>query len=148
MNIGKMLREEISRVARREVKVQIAGLRRTSAAQRALIAALRRQFEELRKATKRASRVQPSSAPVAGPDARAPRFSPQALGAMRARLGLSAAALGLLVDASEQSVWNWLHGTVPRREFLDRLAELRSVGKREAHARLEKLSSKTPRPRK
>jgi DNA-binding XRE family transcriptional regulator len=70
------------------------------------------------------------------------RFSAKGLASLRQRLGLSAADCGLLVGASSQSIYNWEEGKVrPRAKHLPAIAALRSLGKREATARLEALTN-------
>jgi DNA-binding XRE family transcriptional regulator len=61
----------------------------------------------------------------------------------RSRLGLSAADYGRLVGVTAQSVYNWEGGNAtPRGDQLARIAALRSIGKREAMARLEQAGAK------
>jgi transcriptional regulator with XRE-family HTH domain len=68
------------------------------------------------------------------------RFSSKWLRPAREKLGLSAADYGKLLGVTGQTVYNWEHGTSePRQSILQRIAELRSIGKREAHARLDAL---------
>ena len=70
------------------------------------------------------------------------RFSAKGLAAQRKRLGLSASDIGLLVGASGQSVYNWESGqNRPRASQLPAIAELRTLGKRDALAKLEALHS-------
>ena len=61
---------------------------------------------------------------------------------MRKRLGLSAQGIGLLIGASSQSVYNWEEGKArPQAKHLAAIAAIKSIGKREALARLEALRS-------
>ena len=60
------------------------------------------------------------------------------LASHRKRLGLSAADFGKLLGVSGQSIYKWEPGEVkPRRAQLEAIAAIRTLGKREALARLE-----------
>ena len=151
-NIGSVLKEEISRLARRELRSQVEGMRKASAQYRRHIAALKRQVAKLE------SQVSLLQGKVLNNVAAAPddssgkrvRFAPKALRSQRERLGLSAADYGRLVGVSAQSIYNWEREAArPRGVQIMRLAALRAMGKREARARLEQLdrqsTKKSPR---
>ena len=149
-NIGSVLKEEISRLARRELRGQVEGMRKASAQYRRHIAALKRQVAKLE------SQVSLLQGKVLNQVAAAPadsgskrvRFVPKALRSQRERLGLSAADYGRLVGVSAQSVYNWEHETArPRGGQIMRLAALRAMGKREARARLEQLDRQSVKKR-
>ena len=71
------------------------------------------------------------------------RFVAKGLKAQRARLGLSAVDYARLVGVSPQSIYNWEQGhTSPRPAQVAIIAQLRSLGKREAQARLEQMDAK------
>jgi len=152
-NIGSVLKEEISRLARRELRGQVAGIKKASAQYRRHIAALKRQVAKLEsQVTLLRGRVLNGTATPA-PDAedKRVRFAPKSLRAQRERLGLSAADYGKLLGVSAQSIYNWEHATArPRRAQVQRIAALRAMGKREARARLEHLAKPSPakKPRK
>jgi DNA-binding transcriptional regulator YiaG len=68
------------------------------------------------------------------------RFSAKGLAGQRQRLGLSAAATAKLLGVSALSVYKWESGqTRPRAKHFPAIAALRSMGKREAAARLSEL---------
>jgi DNA-binding transcriptional regulator YiaG len=144
-NIGTLLKSEITRLARKEVKAQIAALRKSGASYRRDIAILKRQVTDLQRqlavanrTSKRATRSQPNESAKA-------RFSAKGLKSHRARLEMSAADYGRLVGVSGQSIYGWETGkTLPRQAQAGALAALRGLGKREALARLEAM---TPRKR-
>ncbi len=146
-NIGALLKEEISRLSRKETRAQLEALKRASAQYRQGIAALRRQVITLEREVARLSRHKASGAAQAAADAaseNAPkvRFSSKWLRPAREKLGLSAADYGRLVGVTAQSVYNWERGaTEPRGAQLQAIAELRGIGKREAKARLEALEA-------
>jgi len=149
-NIGAILKDEISRLCRREIRKQVQPVRKVSAGYRRDIAALKRQLQELQRRTGALAKrtAQPAASDsAAGEPARASRFVAKGLRSLRARLGLSASDLARLMGVSDQSVYNWeLKKSSPRKAQLAVLATIRTLGKREAQARLEAL--KAPRARK
>jgi DNA-binding transcriptional regulator YiaG len=139
-NLTSVLKSEITRLARKEIKGAVDPLRKANAGYRREIAELKRQVATLQKGLKGVSRTsRAESAAVAAPRA-ATRFVPKGLKSLRARLGLSAADFGLLVGASGQSVYNWEAGkATPRGTQQAAIAAMRGVGKREAMRRLDAL---------
>jgi DNA-binding transcriptional regulator YiaG len=136
-NIATLLKNEISRVARREQRGDSLALRKSVSAHRAEIAALKRRLQALEQELRRLSKAQARAAPVEEPEASGAkiRFSAKGLLAQRRRLGLSAADCGVLLGTSAQSVYNWEAGKVrPRARHLAAIAALRSLGKKDAAA--------------
>jgi DNA-binding transcriptional regulator YiaG len=151
-NIGAILKDEISRLCRREIRKQVQPVRKVSAGYRRDIAALKRQVQELQRRTsalaKSAVRAGSNNG-SAGVPVRASRFVAKGLRSLRARLGLSASDLARLMGVSDQSIYNWeLKKTSPRREQLATLATIRLLGKREARSRLEALRVQKGRKRR
>lgn len=140
-NLGSVLKQEIARIARRELKSQIDATRKASAQHRKHIAALRRQIELLERRLSTLAAGKPATAPAAAADTDVRiRFAPKGLKSLRERLGLSAERFGKLIGVSGQSIYNWEHRvTTPRTRQLQVLANVRSLGKREALARLEAM---------
>lgn len=135
-NLGSVLKNEITRLARKEIRAHVDPVRRSNTALRREIAELKRQVAQLSKQASPRRRAA-ESAPVADTDSTSLRFGIKGLKSLRARLGLSAAEFGKLAGVSGQSIYNWEAGkAVPRRSQLATLAGLRSMGKREARARL------------
>lgn len=138
-NIASVLKAEIVRLAKKEVRAEVEALRKASAQYRSEIAALKRRVAALERTLGRLERKGPRPAAAAEPVGKVGRirFSAQRLAAQRQKLGLSAAAMGALLGVSTQSVYHWESGkTRPRAAQLAAIAELRKVGKREAKARL------------
>ena len=146
-DIQKVLRAEISRLARKEVRGEIESLRKASTQQRSAIAELRRQIDalsrNLKQVSKTAARPQghvggPAAADVEeASDGTPRRFSATRLAAHRAKLGLSAADYGRLVGMSGATIYNWEQSkSRPNAEQLQALAAVRGMGKREVAARL------------
>ena len=141
-NIATILKHEISRVARREVRGETQSLKKAAGAHRAEIAALKRRTHALEQQLRRLSRISAKLAPAdeneASSDTR--RFSAKGLASQRKRLGLSAHDCGLLLGVSGQSIYNWEEGKArPRAKHLPAVAALRTLGKKAATAHLESL---------
>ena len=140
-NIASILKSEISRVARRAVRGEILELKKAVSGYRSEIAALKRRTLALEQELRRLSKTS-SKASEAGNEApsHTPRFSAKGLAAQRRRLALSAHDCGLLVGASGQSVYNWEDGKAhPRAKQLPAIAALKTMGKKQAAARLASL---------
>jgi DNA-binding transcriptional regulator YiaG len=138
-NIASMLKSEISRLSRREIRKEMQPLRKASATHRREIAALKRTIAALERRTKnvaKAAGVQSRTTPAA--DERPTRFVAKGLISLRKRLGLSASELAQLLGVSMQSIYNWEHKKAsPRKEQVMAIASLRLIGKKEAHERLK-----------
>lgn len=148
-NLASALKSEVTRLARKELRAETESLKKTVAAQRSDIAALKRRTSELEKALKALARTAVRQVSKArgsatseeeGADAGQFRFRASGMASNRKRLGLSAEDFGLLVGASGQSVYLWESGkTKPRPQSLVAIAALRGIGKREVAGRLEAL---------
>ena len=142
-NIASILKAEISRVARKEVRAEIEILKKASAHHRASIAALRRQVSSLEKELRRAAKGSARRAPAedsedAGEAGPKRRFSATRLAAHRSKLGLSAAIYGKLVGVSGQTIYHWEQGKArPRAAQLESLAAVRDLTRHEVAERLE-----------
>ncbi len=143
-NIASVLKEEVVRLARKEVRREIEGLKKASATYRSEIAELKRRATALEKQVGKLETRSPRKAVLKAevePGSRL-RFSAKRLAAQRQKSGLSAADMGLLLGVSAQTVYHWESGkTRPRPQQLAAIAALRKVGKREAKALLEKLKA-------
>jgi DNA-binding transcriptional regulator YiaG len=143
--IASVLKAEIARVSRKELKAQTDSLKKTVASQRAELSALRKRVSELEAAGKRAQRTVRREAPVAASSsdtlgAEQLRFRAAGMASNRKRLGLSAADFGLLVGTTGQSIYAWESGkTKPSRGYLEAIAALRGIGKREVAEKLAAL---------
>ena len=141
-DVATVLREEITRLARKEVRQQVGPLRKTIAGQRRTIAELRRQIAALTRSQaflerQEQRRLEAAPQPSA---AQGVRFSSRGVKADRKRAGLSAGDYGLLVGVSAQTIHNWESGkSKPRAAALARWATVRGIGRREASRRLELL---------
>jgi DNA-binding transcriptional regulator YiaG len=142
-NIAVVLKEEIVRLARKEVRQQTSVLKRASAQYRKDIAAMKHRMSELQhKVTPLQKQVlrSVSSQPAEG-DGEHVRFTAKGLRSQRQRLGLSAANYGKLIGVTGQTIYSWEQETSrPRKQQVARIASLRRLGKRDAYARLEQLA--------
>jgi DNA-binding transcriptional regulator YiaG len=141
-NIATVLKEEIARVARKEVRAETHKLKSASARYRADTVALKRRIAELEQQIRRLGKAGAKTSTVATePLEPQRRFSAKALAAHRVRLGLSAAEMATLLGVSAQSVYKWEDGKArPRASQLAAIATVRALGKREAAARLAALA--------
>jgi DNA-binding transcriptional regulator YiaG len=141
-NLATLMKSEISRVARREIRKEVLPLRKSVAAHRREIAALKRTIAALdRRARSLAKGIPHQNAESASSGAKQTRFVAKGLVSLRKRLGLSAADLARLLGVSMQSVYNWEHKKAsPRKEQVAAIAGMRMISKREALLRLEAAS--------
>jgi DNA-binding transcriptional regulator YiaG len=144
-NIATVLKEEITRLARKEVRRQTDALKKASAQHRKDGAEMKRRLSELqRKLTaleKQVRKGTPSQVTEA-PTERV-RFTAKGLRSQRKRLGLSAADYGKLVGVTGQTIYSWESETSrPRKQQVARLAAIRGIGKREVEERLTRSARK------
>jgi DNA-binding XRE family transcriptional regulator len=148
MNFATVLKEEVRRLARKEVRAQTTTTKRAAAAHRRDIAQLKRRIKALERRLGLLARqlmMGKPAKPSAGGETDGPanRFSSRSVRAQRRRLKLSAAEYGKLVGVSGQTVYQWEQGkSRPRRSQLASLVTVRSIGRREALARLHEIAKK------
>ena len=145
-NIATVLKEEIVRLARKEIRRQTSVLKKMSAQYHKDIAAMKRRVSDLqRKVTPLEKQVLENvPAQVAEVDTEHARFTAKGLRSQRQRLGLSAANYGKLVGVTGQTIYSWEQETArPRKQQVAWIASLRHMGKREALARLQQLASRS-----
>ncbi len=147
-NLAAALREEITRLARKEIKKEVGPLRKASAQFRRDIAGWKRQVATLEKqvAFLKRQAVSDARSGVAGEkaaakDAEGIRFSAAWVKKHREKIGFSQKDYGVLVGVSSLTIYNWeSERTRPRQEQLVALAAVRKMGMREAEAQWEVLS--------
>lgn len=139
-NIATLLKSEITRLARKEVKAQTDALRKSGASYRRDIAALKRQVTDLQRQFAAVAKTSKRTIQAESAESTKVRFSAKGLKSHRAKLGLSAEDYGRLAGVSGQSIYNWESGkATPRQAQVAALAALRGLGKREAVTRLEQM---------
>jgi DNA-binding transcriptional regulator YiaG len=139
------LKNEIRRLARKEIKAHIGPTAQAVAQFRREIAKLKRQSREYERkiafleAQERKRNGKPE--PNYGAD-ESLRFSSRSVKAQRRRTGLSAADYAKLVGVSGLTIYNWENGkSRPRKEQLASLIAVRGLGKRQAQVKLELLNA-------
>jgi DNA-binding transcriptional regulator YiaG len=147
-NIAATFRQEIIRLARKEIRRETQILRKASAQYRKLIAELKRETKKLQSDVLRfalhGSRDAAPQVPEA--DSEKVRFSARSVISQRKRLGISAADYGKLVGVTGQTIYKWEHGSSrPRQAQISALGSLRIMGKRDAVARLERINASKKR---
>jgi len=141
-NIAVMLRQQIIRLARREIRSQTQGLRKASAQFRKDVAELKRNNAKLKSEVARLERrVGKSAAPaIAETDLAKVRFAAKSVISHRKSLGISAADYGKLIGVTAHTIYRWEQGTSrPRRAQLSDFAAIRRLGTTEAIVRLEQM---------
>lgn len=138
--LTNVLKSEVSRLARKELKAEIDAIRKAAAAQRSEIAALKRDMKTALSQIKRHERalaaLTPKELPSAQP-ARTSNFGPDQFAALRAKWGITQAQMAKIVGASPLSVYKWESGKVqPRAAQLARIDAVRHLGKRAVLAML------------
>ncbi len=152
-NLAATLKEEIQRLARREIKAQTGTTKQAIAQYRREIAKLKRQLREQGKKINFLEKQEQKrlSQPVATEEpAEGVRFSARSVKAQRTRLGLSAENYAKLVGVSGMTIHNWEQGKArPQKAQLASLVAVRGIGKREASEKLKAEGQKAARkPRK
>ena len=139
--IVSLLKSELMRIARKEIRAEMTALKKADASQRVELVALRKRVRELEH--ERQTRAS------AGTGARAPadrgtsighaversahRFSGKGLAAHRQRLNLSRDELAYLLGTSPQSIYNWESGKArPRAHYMPAIIALRTLGAKQA----------------
>ena len=138
-----VFKDEIIRLARKETRIALEPLRKSSVSYRRQIAELKRAVSGLERSIKLLSRMRKETKDSTT-EQKPSRFVAKGLSALRTRLGLSAEDLGALAGVSGQSIRNWEAKTsVPGKENRAALLGLRSLGKREARERVLQIKSET-----
>jgi DNA-binding transcriptional regulator YiaG len=142
-NIATLLKQEISRLVRKELKTETESLKKASGRYRAEIAELKRRvatLEQQLKSVERQSRKQAPQAVQSTDSGEKVRFRADGLKKHRDRLGLSAPALASILGVSAQTIYNWEAGTSkPSKDQVVKIAILRKMGKREVQQRLAQM---------
>ncbi len=142
-NLQSVLKQEIQRLARKEIRSEVEATKKAVAQHRREIAELKRRNQALER-TVSYLQSRETKRLKAGPSKAEPpqgtRFSARSLKAQRRDSGLSQADYASLVDVSTVTIYNWESGrTKPGGKYLATLVSLRGIGKREAQRRLELL---------
>jgi DNA-binding transcriptional regulator YiaG len=148
-NIAKLLKDEIQRLARKEVKTSIAGLRKDNSRLKRTAADFKRRLATLESVQKRlAARTDAKS--VSRPSiedaaVKSARITGKMIRSIRKRLGISQDAFARLVGVSSQTVYMWEHknGRIALRgKGKAAIVGIRKLGKREVKKMLSGSISK------
>ena len=143
-NIGAILKEEIRRLARREIraavkplKTRLAELTRTNAALKRKIPALEKTVarleDEARQRQLQAVQTRAKVTPQKGT-----RLGPRSIASQRKRLKLARKDFGKLIGVSANTVYLWERGDVsPREKSRAAIVGLREMGVRDARRLLD-----------
>ena len=138
--LATALKDEIRRLARKEIKAQTKSTSDAVARYRKEIAQLKRQMREQDRKIKfleTQERKRIDEPDVEDQLDNGARFSARSVKAQRRRTGLSAADYAKLVGVSPLTIYNWENRkSRPRKEHLAALVAIRGLGKREAQAKL------------
>lgn len=140
-NFSNLLKSEISRIAKKEIRVETGALKKSSSQHRSDIAALKRRVTELEGLLRKWARAKTAASAerVLATD-KSLRFRVSGFITLRKKLDLSAAEMGQLLGVSAQSVYKWEQGKArPRASQLQQIAQVRQLGKRQARERLARL---------
>lgn len=142
-NIAKMLKEEIQRLARHEIKVAITRLQKDNATLKRTVAELKKRLAGMESVNKRIANAQPeSNSDITNDELKSARITAKMIRAIRSRLGLSQGAFAKLAGVSTQAVYQWERATGRLRFRGDgkaRIIALRKMGKREVKQRIAEL---------
>ena len=138
-NVATVLKEEIVRLAKKQVRAEIGPLRMANAEFKRSIASLRRESATLQRRIKYLEKGTPRVMKSADAPGGAPiRFSPKWVVNDRARLELSAKDYAALVGVTQLTIYNWEKGkSRPHKTKLEAWARVRAMGKREAWNQLD-----------
>jgi len=146
-NVASILKAEITRIARKEIKTELSPLRKAATKQRSDIAALKRQIvtleqrnKSLRGALEKTDVLPPAATQEPADTAEKGWISGKGVKSLRNRLKLTQAEFGKLVGVTVKSVNTWeqkpgmlkLHAATK-----DALFAIRGIGIKEARQRLE-----------
>ncbi len=144
-NIAVVLKEEIARLARKEVRTQTLKLQKAVAHYRRDIAALKRNAAALKGQIISLERHSRKAMPgrSAEPAAKGVRFTSKGVRSHRSLLAISAADYGKLVGVTGHTIYKWEQGTArPRQAQLAALVSIRGLRIKEARARLSQLGTR------
>lgn len=146
-NLQQALKHEISRLARKAARTtqspaiakRAAGLRRDVAELKRQSSKMQREIDQLRRIVgSKGAAIEPAK-----PTKARAWITAKGIASIRARLDLSREQMALLCDCSPQSIYNWEKTTAaPRADAITKLLALRTIGRREALARLAVLGKK------
>ena len=126
------LKNEIGRLAKKEVRAETASIKKANSQYRADIAALKRRLTQLESLIKKSITQSPMPQKVLSESNENLRFRVDGFVTLRKKLGLTANEMGTLIGVSGQSIYKWEQGKAkPRASQLKAISAVRKMGKRE-----------------
>ena len=146
-DVARVLREEVQRLAKRQVKAGLAPIKRDTVRLKKQVVDLRRDLTALTRTSREllgrvTAVVTTKELEVATERAATLRPTSKSLVRLRRRLDLTRVEFGKLLGVSGQAVLNWeSKGSRVRMRSANRtaLSGIQKIGKREARRRLEKM---------
>jgi len=154
-NIAKLLKEEIQRLARKEIRTAQTDINKTLSRQRKIISELRQRIIVLeRKQAQVAGKTKniTKSTPTGSEKDNTTRFWITAKGirSMRKKMKLTQGEFAQLLGVTTQAVYQWEHkeGKLSVRSKVKKaVQDVRGLGAREARVRLAEMGCKTDKRR-
>ena len=142
-NIARVLKAEISRISRKEVKTAIGGIAESARGLKKSVAALKRRVAFLEKENKRLMATQAKQRPAApaipAEEGKRARLTSKGIRSLRNRLRLKRPAFARLLGTTAQTVYLWetKEGALKLRDKTKAaLLSIRGLGAREVKRRL------------
>ena len=156
MNVMSVLKAEISRLAKKEAKREVAPVKKVNVSYRGLIAGLRKRVDSLEKELAMLKRAAPKAEKVLASKTQPEgRFwiTGKGVRKLRKRLGQTQAKFGKLIGVSVPTVVNWegVEGKVDIRKkaTMARLQQIKGMGKKEVAAMMgAETATEAPKGRK
>lgn len=133
-NIASVMKSEITRIARKEIRAEVEALKKSVSGHRTEIVALKRRVQSLEQELRRMDKSLPRQAPASPVESvKTVRFRAKDLASQRQRLGLTIEGCGLLLGTSGKSIYRWENGKAqPRETYWPSIAALRTLSKGQA----------------
>jgi len=143
-DVAIVLKEEISRIARKEIRARVDPLKKQVIELRRRLRAAEATLLQLQKTTNKTANTVSRQSGAIVPDVeetRQIRISPNSVKKLRTRLRLTQAQMAQLVDVSTNTVVRWEQGTSsPRGGSRAVIASMRSMGIKQVKKQLEKMA--------
>jgi len=143
--LESMIRDEILRLARREMRKSFVPLRRDVRSMKGIVSQLRQSVLNLErfKSQEEKQLAQKAVSEVSEEEIRKVRFSPRLIRSLRKKLRVTQKELALLAGVSVGAVHQWEGGkSQPRAVKKARLVALRSLARRDVKKLLEERRAK------
>jgi len=148
-NIAKALKEEISRISRKEAKSAVDPIAKSNTGLKKIVADLKKRLAALEKENKRLlggiKKEKPVFAPEPSEETRKARITSTTIRSLRSRLGLSQSEFGKLAGVTTGAVYLWENKEGPlnlRDKTKAAILSIKGMGAREAKEKLGKAEEK------